>query len=83
LDIYSASSLKQQTVEKTCRSNRTHYMTSSQQVSTLTSDCYALKSESTNANFTVYGLTSPRLEHMIYRIRGEHAPIAPPMRSRI
>ena len=32
-----------------------------------------LRGEATNTNFTVFGLTRPRLEHTIYHTRGEHA----------
>jgi hypothetical protein len=39
-----------------------------------------LSREATHTNFIVFGLTQPGLEPAIYRTRGEHLTITPPMR---
>ena len=72
LDLYSASSLKQQSVVDMSLYSG-HILTPNQPVFTLTPLCCAFSGEATDASFIVFGLTRPGLEHTIYRIRNEHA----------
>ena len=72
MDLYSASSLKQQSVGgRQCRSTRTHY--SDSEPTSLCSYSIILSEEATNTNFIVFDLTRPGLESTICRTRGEHA----------
>jgi hypothetical protein len=71
LDIYSASSLKQQSTGRHVAPLVHIIPIPSQPVFALTSECCMLNGEATNTNFIVFGLTSPGLEPTIYH--GEYA----------
>jgi hypothetical protein len=73
LNFYSASSLKQQSVERHVALLGHIILIPSQPVFALSPQCCVLSGEATNTNVIVVGLTRPGLERTIYRTRGEHA----------
>ena len=73
MNFYSASSLKQQSVERHVALLGHIILIPSQPVFALSPQCCVLSGEATNTNVIVVGLTRPGLERTIYRTRGEHA----------
>ena len=73
LDFYSISSLKQQSVDGHLVPLGHIIIIPSQPVFALSRLCRMLSGETTNTNFTVFGLTRSELEPTIYRTRGKHA----------
>jgi hypothetical protein len=73
LDLYSASALKQQSVDRHVAPLGHIILILSQLVFPLSPYCYMLSREATNTNIIVFGLTRSGLEPTIYRIRGKHA----------
>jgi hypothetical protein len=70
LDLYSASSLKQQSVDRhACHPTLTHYPDSEPTSLCSFSLMPVFSGESTNTNFIVFGLTRLELEPTIYRTR--------------
>jgi hypothetical protein len=67
LDIYSASSLKQQSVGRHVAPLGHIIPTPSQPVFALTPYCCMLSGEATITNFLAFGLTRPGIEHTSYR----------------
>ena len=67
LDLYSATSLKQQSSDRHVTSLG-HII----QANYSFSKCCMLSGEATNTNFIVFGLTRPGLEPTIYYTRDEH-----------
>jgi len=73
LDLYSASSLKQQSVGRHVAPLEHIILIPSQPVFSLFPENCLLSGEAANINFIVLGLTLPELEPLLYHIRGEHA----------
>jgi hypothetical protein len=81
LDLYSASSLKQQFACRHVAPLGHIILIQSQPVFALTPECRVLSGEATNTNFIVFGLTRPGIEPTIYHTRGDHSNhYTPPMR---
>ena len=73
LDLYSASSLKQQSADKQVTPLGHIILTPSQTVFVVTPDYCVLRGAATNTNFIVFGLTRWVLEPTIYHTQGGHA----------
>ena len=73
LDVYSASSLTQQSVGRYIAPLGHIILIPSQPVFALSPLCCVRSGETTNINFIVFGLTRSWLEPTIYRTRSEHA----------
>ena len=73
LDLYSASSLKQQSAGRHVAPLGHIILIPSQPVFALSPECCVLSGEARNTNCIAFGLTRPGLEPAIYRTRGEHA----------
>jgi hypothetical protein len=67
LDIYSASSLKQQSTDRHVTTLGNIILILSQPVFALSPECCVLSGEATNINLIFFGLTWPGLEPTIYR----------------
>ena len=72
VDLYSASSLKQQSAGRHVAPFGHIILIPSQPVFALSPWGYVLSGEAMNTNFIVFGPTRPGLEPAIYRTRGEH-----------
>ena len=73
MDLYSASSLKQWSVDRHVTPLGHIILIPNQPVFALSPYCRVLYGEATNTNFIVFGLSRSRLEPTIYRTRCEHA----------
>jgi hypothetical protein len=73
LDVYSASSLKQQSAGREVAPLEHIILIPSQPLFALPPECCVLSGEATNTNFIVFDMTRPRLGPTVYRTRGEQA----------
>ena len=72
LDFYSASSLKQQSVDRHVAPLGHIILIPSQPVFTLSPYCCMFSGEAKYTNFIVFGLTRSGLKSMIYISQGDH-----------
>jgi hypothetical protein len=72
LDLYSGSSLNQQSAGRHVAQLGHILLILSQQNFALTTYCCVISVEARHTNLIVFGLTPTRLEPMIHRTQGEH-----------
>ena len=72
LNLYTTSSLKQQSMGRNVLPLGHNILIPSQPVIALTPKCCMFSQEAVNTNIIVFGLTWPGLEHTIYHTQSEH-----------